>query len=310
MRGAVGAQRLDDRADRDDVRAAGVGGVELLEGLLGHDHPVEGLLPVEGDRVVLGGRPQAATDPDAGDLAAEHGAIDRVEDVAAVEDDGAGAGREGAEPEVVGEVVLVGLGVRGGAADEGHDVEAVGLDERGAAREGGEDRTRLGRREGAGDEGAALGVAETDAVRRHEDEGARGRAGRATAADGAERLGGGRRMAEEAQHAVRPGRGGGAACPDVGGDAGEVREDLGVEVAVEPDQAVRCRHEGVAPGGVGVAGGAVEERPARGEEVRRQHLQAVAALDPHEEDGKVGAPGEGQRQGLAVGEDREALAMR
>ena len=203
------------------------------------------------------------------------------------------------------------LGVEARSADQRHHVEAVCLDQRHAAREGGEDRARTQRPERAGDKGAALGVAEPDPVRRHEDDRPRGRACRPPPRAGRSRHA--RACApvctKEGEQPVGTGDGRGPARAHVLADPGEVRKDLGVEEAVEAGEARGRRHESVARRRVDVTGAAVEDRRAGREHVGDEHLQAVAALDPAEEDGEVAALCEGQRRRFPIAEDRDRLTV-
>ncbi len=285
-----------------EVVPARIGRVQLLERLARHDDALEGLLPVEGDGIVLAPLPQAAADPDAADAPFEHGAIDRVEDVSAVEDQRARPGAEGPKPQIVGEVLLVALGMERRAPDERHHVEALRLDPTHAARVRGERRAGPPGVEGAGDQRAALGMAEPDAIRRHEDD-FRGGGVHLRRPSGRRP---GRCLGSELVQ-DRPGRrlDRGSASPHMVGDPAQVGKDLGIEEPVEPEDAGWRRNEGVVLTGKPMVGAAVEEGHPGDEQVRHERLQTITAARIAEDDADIGTRGDVERQDLAIVERRK-----
>ena len=200
------------------------------------------------------------------------------------------AGGKRPQPQVVPEVVLMALRVQRRAADQRHHVEALGFHQPHAARKRREDRAGNPPAQRARDQGAALGVAQPDAVGRHEDDasapgraGCRRRGGLDRSAGDAEQLED--RLAARQRPRPRLAR----TCSAI---RREVRKDLGVEEAVEPEDAGRRSDEGV----VVLASRwpplpSKTRRPGH-QQVRGEHLQPVAAAGTPEEDADVRPLGE------------------
>ena len=165
------------------------------------------------------------------------------------------------------------LGVERRAADQRHHVEAVDLIQPHAAREGGEDRARP-----PGSSAPAISAQRWAWPRPTPLVGMKtisAGAGSASPTVGAPT--GAPPRAEQAQDRLGRRLDRGAAPPHVLGDPAQVGQDLGIEEAVEPEDAGRRRDEGVVLAGKPVAGAAVEERHPGDEQVRDERLQPVTA---------------------------------
>ena len=250
--------------------AAGIGLVELLESFARHDDALERLLPVEGDGIVLAPLPQAATDPDAADASFEHRAIDRVEDVSAVEDQRSRPGAERAQPQVVGKVVLVALGVECDRPTSGitsnpwdltSPMQLGNAAKSGGGRPGPSALAISAQRWACPSPTPFVGM---KTIPRAAGPAVAGGAGAARGAAGG---------AEPAQHRLGRGSGRGAASAHVVRDPAQVGQDLGAEEVVEPEDAGGRGDEGVALVREPVAGAAVQERRPGDEQVRGERCR-------------------------------------